>query len=246
MEGRNKLEVCFTPSLLKGYPNKEAIVVIIDVLRATSSICSAFENGVKSIIPVAETSEALEYKKKGFLVAGERDGIVLDFADFGNSPENFQPELIAGRTVVYTTTNGTRTIHMASDYHLTLIGSFLNADAVVEFLKDSRRDVLILCAGWKDRFNLEDSVCAGYIAASLIESKTYTTECDSAKAAVDLWGLAKDDLRAFIDKSSHRHRLKAKNLDHCIDFCLTRGFTNIVPMLSDGELIAAGSNYNER
>jgi 2-phosphosulfolactate phosphatase len=176
----------------------------------------------------------------------KRDGTVLDFADFGNSPENFEPELIAGRTVVYTTTNGTRTIKMASDYHLTLIGSFLNADSLVEFLKDSHRDVLILCAGWKDRFNLEDSVCAGYIAAMLLESRAYTTECDSAKAAVDLWSLARVDLRAFIDKSSHRHRLKSKNLDHCIDFCLTRGFTRIVPMLKNGELIAAGSSYLER
>lgn len=246
MDQRNKLEVCFTPLLLKGYPNMEAIVVIIDVLRATSSICSAFANGVKSIIPVAETSEALEYKKKGFLVAGERDGIVLDFADFGNSPENFEPSLIAGKTVVYTTTNGTRTIHMASGYHLTIIGSFLNADALVNFLEDSGRDVLLLCAGWKDRFNLEDSVCAGYMASLLLETGNYSTECDSAKAAVDLWGIAREDLRAFIDKSSHRHRLKVKNLDHCIDFCLTTGFTDIVPMLSDGELIAAGKSYKER
>jgi len=127
-----------------------------------------------------------------------------------------------------------------------LIGSFLNADAVVSFLKDSRRDVLLLCAGWKDRFNLEDSVCAGYIASTLIEFKAYTTECDSAKAAVDLWGLARSDLRAYIDKSAHRHRLKSKNLDHCIDFCLTKGFTSIIPMLSDGELIAAGNSYLER
>ena len=154
--------------------------------------------------------------------------------------------LFRSKTVVYTTTNGTRTIHMASGYHLTIIGSFLNADALVNFLEDSGRDVLLLCAGWKDRFNLEDSVCAGYMASLLLETGKYTTECDSAKAAVGLWGIARGDLRAFIDQSSHRHRLKAKNLDHCIDFCLIRGFTDIVPMLSDGELIAAGKSYKER
>lgn len=242
----NKLEVCFSPSLLKGYPNKNAIVVIIDVLRATSSICTAFANGVKSIIPVAETTDALEYKKRGFLVAGERDGIVLDFADFGNSPENFDPSLIAGKTVVYTTTNGTRTIHMASDYHLVAIGSFLNADALVNFLKDSKRDVILLCAGWKDKFNLEDSVCAGYMTSLLLSTGNYIAECDSAMAASDLWSIASKDLRSFIDKSSHRHRLKAKNLDHCIDFCLTLRFTEVVPILKNGELVAGGKNYIER
>jgi len=237
MNGRNRLEVCFSPALLKSYQNKDAIVIIIDVLRATSSICAAFASGVSSIIPVSEVEEAREYKRKGFLVAGERDGIVLDFADFGNSPENFSPERVAGKAVAYTTTNGTRTMKLTSEYYLTLIGSFLNADAIVSWVQDSGRDVLFLCAGWKDRFNLEDTLCAGYIADKLIEANKYFTDCDSATAAIDLWSVAKNDLRAYIDKTSHRHRLKSKNLDYCIDLCLTRGVTDIIPVLIDGSII---------
>jgi 2-phosphosulfolactate phosphatase len=239
MNYRKKLEVCLTPALLNGFPERDAIVVIIDVFRATSSICAAFANGVSSIIPVASTEEAEEYKRKGYLVAGERDGIVLDFADFGNSPFNFSPNLIAGKTVVYTTTNGTRTIQMASQFSMVLIGSFLNADAVVDFLKGSDKDVLLLCAGWKDKFNLEDTVCAGYIANELIRSDSFTTVCDSALASMDLWSIAGNDLRGYIEKAAHRARLRLKKLDDCIDFCLTRGVTDIIPELKEGALIPA-------
>lgn len=239
MNDRNKLEVCLTPALLNGFPERDSIVVIIDVFRATSSICAAFANGVSSIIPVATTAEAEEYKRRGFLVAGERDGIMLDFADFGNSPYNFSPERVAGKTVVYTTTNGTRTIHMASKFEMILIGSFLNADAIVDFLKDSDKDVLLLCAGWKDKFNLEDTVCAGYIAAEMIRSGSFTTVCDSALASIDLWSIAVNDLRGYIEKAAHRSRLRLKKLDDCIDFCLTRGVTDIIPVLKDGALIPA-------
>jgi 2-phosphosulfolactate phosphatase len=239
MNDRKTLEVCLTPALLDGFPGRDCIVVIIDVFRATSSICAAFANGVSSIIPVATIAEAEEFKKKGFLVAGERDGIILDFADFGNSPYNFSPEKVAGKTVVYTTTNGTRTIQLASQFEITLIGSFLNGDALVDFLRESDKNVLLLCAGWKDKFNLEDTVCAGFIASELIASGSFTTACDSALASIDLWSVAVNDLRGYIEKAAHRSRLRLKNLDDCIDFCLSRGATNIIPELKEGVLIPA-------
>lgn len=237
MNDRKTLEVCLTPALLDGFSERDSIVVIIDVFRATSSICAAFANGVSSIIPVPSVREAEEYKRKGYLVAGERDGIMLEFADFGNSPYNFSAERVAGKTVVYTTTNGTRTIQMAAEFDMTLIGSFLNADAVVNLLKESDKNVLLLCAGWKDKFNLEDTVCAGYIASELIKSDSFTTACDSALAAIDLWSVAEVDLRGYIEKAAHRSRLRLKKLDDCIDFCLTKGVTNIIPVLKDGVLI---------
>ena len=97
---------------LKGM--QDSIVVIIDILRATSAICTAFDNGASSIIPVADIPEARNYKDRGYLVAAERDGFVLDFADFGNSPFNFTREKVAGKTIVYSTTNGTGIIKLAS------------------------------------------------------------------------------------------------------------------------------------
>jgi 2-phosphosulfolactate phosphatase len=217
--------------------HKGSLVVIIDILRATSAICSAFANGVKSIIPVESIGEARDYKNRGYLVAAERDGIILDFADFGNSPFNFTRDKIEGKTIVYSTTNGTGIIKLASSAAYIVIGSFLNITALTRWLLEKDQDVILFCAGWKNRFNLEDSVCAGAFAEKLMNSRQFDTICDSTKAAIDLWGLAKDDLRRYIDKAAHRSRLKANGLDDCIDFCLTPDYTDKIPVIKDGVLV---------
>lgn len=234
---KRNIEVCLTPSLLDGFGRLDSVVTVIDIFRATTSICTAFANGVESLIPVADVSEAKRYKERGFLVAGERDGIKLDFADLGNSPDNFSRENVGGRKVVYTTTNGTSTIHQASKYHQVLIGSFLNADSVAEYIAGVDRNVLLLCAGWKGKFNLEDTLCAGYIAGLLLDTGHYTTDCDSTHAAVDLWNMARTNPRDYIEKAAHRKRLKEKGLDGCIDFCLTTRFTTVIPVLRENELV---------
>jgi 2-phosphosulfolactate phosphatase len=236
MERRN-LEVCFSPAIFKRFENHEAVVVIIDVLRATSAICTAIANGAASIIPVAEVHEAKEYKDKGYLVAAERDGYVLDFADFGNSPFNFTREKVEGRTIVYSTTNGTRIIDLASSACKTVIGSFLNISSLTRWLIKQDRDVILFCAGWKDKFNLEDTICAGAIAEILIESKSFSVNCDSALAALDLWTLAKKNPVAYIEKAAQRSRLRSKGLDDCIKFCLTFDFTDKIPVIHNGTLI---------
>ncbi len=143
-------------------------MVIIDILRATSAICTAFENGAASIIPVATIEEARIYKSKGYLVAAERDGYVLDFADFGNSPFNFTREKVAGKTIVYSTTNGTGIINQASNAGNIVIGSFLNLSSLVRWISDRDKNVILFCAGWKNRFNLEDTLCAGAIAEQAV------------------------------------------------------------------------------
>ncbi len=217
--------------------HKGSLVVIIDILRATSAICSAFANGVKSIIPVESIGEARDYKNRAYLVAAERDGIILDFADFGNSPFNFTRDKIEGKTIVYSTTNGTGIIKLASSAAYIVIGSFLNITALTRWLLEKDQDVILFCAGWKNRFNLEDSVCAGAFAEKLMNSRQFDTICDSTKAAIDLWGLAKDDLRRYIDKAAHRSRLKANGLDDCIDFCLTPDYTDKIPVIKDGVLV---------
>ena len=236
MTGRN-LETCFSPALFEADDHRESIVVIIDVLRASSAIITAFANGASEIIPVAEAAVAREYKIRGYLVAAERDGFVLDFADFGNSPFNFTKEKVEGRTIVYSTTNGTGIIALASLCRLTVIGSFLNITAISEWLSLQDKDVLLFCAGWKNRFNLEDTVCAGAIAQNLLGTGLYTTICDSTIAAVDLWSLAAPDLYSYIDKAAQRSRLRDKKLDDCIGFCLTPDFTDKIPVMKNGVLV---------
>jgi 2-phosphosulfolactate phosphatase len=236
MRKRN-LETCFSPALYESEKHQGSIVVVIDILRATSAICTAFENGAASIIPVAGIDEAREYKKEGYLVAAERDGFVLDFADFGNSPFNFTPERVKGKTIVYSTTNGTGIINLASAAGKIVIGSFLNITALTEWILSRENDVVLFCAGWKNRFNLEDTLCAGAMAERLLNSNHFSTICDSTLAALDLWSLAKNDLPDYIEKVAQRTRLRDKGLDDCIGFCLTFDFTEKIPEIKDGILV---------
>lgn len=232
-----KLETCFSPALYNPDGQNNSIIVIIDILRASSSICTAFANGALSIIPVSDANEAKNYKSKGYLVAAERDGFILDFADFGNSPFNFSRERVEGRTIVYSTTNGTGIINLASAGYMIVIGSFLNLGALTRWLVNEKKDVLLFCAGWKNRFNIEDSVCAGSIAEKLINSGSFSTICDSTLAAMDLWSLAKPDISGYMEKAAQRSRLRDKNLDDCIEFCLTPDFTDKIPVMKNGVLV---------
>lgn len=234
---KRKLETCFSPALFEAGAHQDSIVVIIDILRASSAICTAFANGAASIIPVAEVSLAMDYKSRGYLVAAERDGFVLDFADFGNSPFNFTKEKVEGKTIVYSTTNGTGIINLTLSSHMTVIGSFLNIGALTQWLIKQDRDILLLCAGWKNRFNIEDTVCAGAIAEILMKSNNFTTICDSTFAAMDLWLLASPDLTGYIEKAAQRTRLRDKKLDDCIEFCLSPDFTDKIPIMKNGILV---------
>lgn len=231
---KSNLEACLSPYLSDLFLNSNTIVVVIDTLRATSSICNALENGADNLIPVGTIEEAKMMKEKGFLVAAERDGYVLDFADFGNSPFNFTPERVKGKSIVYSTTNGTRTIEIASAGYMVVIGSFLNISALTDWLKKQNRDVLLLCAGWKGKINIEDSLFAGALAERLLESSIFETKCDSVKITLDMWSLAKDDIPGYIEKAAQRTRLKEKGLDDCISFCHTPDTTRVIPVYSNG------------
>lgn len=234
---QRSLEICFTPAVFEAHADSEAVVVVVDVLRATSSICTAFANGVREIIPVATVEEAREMKGKGFLLAAERDGFVLDFADFGNSPYNFTAEKVKGRSVAYSTTNGTGIMKRASECHGVVIGSYLNFSALCHWLEEQGRKVIIVCAGWKSRFSLEDAVCAGAMAERLLLGGRFTTVCDSVHAATDLWSAAKNDLMGYIEKAAQRSRLREKRLDDCLEYCHTFDVTDVIPVLRNGRLV---------
>ena len=229
---KRNVEVVFSPALFPGFENPEAVAVIVDILRATSAIVTAFDNGVERIIPVGTLEEVKSFKEQGYMVAAERDGLVQDFADFGNSPFNFTKDRIKGKHIVYSTTNGTQAIHVASGCNQVLIGAYLNFTAVLETLLRLNRDVIFLCAGWKSKFNLEDSLFAGAMAGKLIESGSYTTICDSTLASMDLYNAASSDIIAYIDKAAQRSRLRKNNLDDVIEYCHIFDVTHVVPALN--------------
>ncbi|MDD2303115.1 MAG: 2-phosphosulfolactate phosphatase [Prolixibacteraceae bacterium] len=236
-KSQNRLEVCLSPAIYDKHADDHNIVVIVDILRATSTICTAIHNGVKSIIPVATVEEAREMKQQGYMVASERDGYVLDFADFGNSPFNFTPEIVGGKEIAYSTTNGTRCIHLASHSKAVVIGSFLNISVLTNWLIQQNAPILIFCASWKDRFSLEDTVYAGALAERLMNSGKFETICDGVTASIDLWSLAKNDLFAYIQKAAQKSRLASKGLDDCIEYCLTDDLCPVIPIFQDEKLV---------
>lgn len=231
MQKRN-LEVCLTPALLHLYDIKESIVVVIDIFRATSSICYGIENGAEAIIPVATVEACESYRHTDFLLAAERDGEVVDGFDFGNSPFSYVKEKVNGKTIVLTTTNGTHAINMSRSASKIVIGSFLNLGALCNWLKIQPNHVLLLCSGWKDKINLEDTLFAGGVVHYL-RNENYTLD-DSGIAAEDLYAQAKDDLSSYLKKTSHSERLKKLGIEEDIAFCLNVNITTSIPVL-DGE-----------
>ena len=218
------------------YDIEHTIVVVIDILRATSSIVYGIDNGATAIIPVANVEDCLNYTDKGYLLAAERNGSVVEGYDFGNSPFSYTKERVGGKTVVLTTTNGTKALHMArAKAKQVVVGSFLNLQALCDYLKTRNEDVLLLCAGWKDQFNLEDTLFAGAVVQEL--RPHFDEFDDSGVAAEDLYRLAKADLRAYINKSSHSHRLAALNIEADVQFCLQLNLCQAIPVLEGDNLV---------
>jgi len=232
-----KIEVCFTPDTYGVYSNNEHIVVVTDILRATSAISTALHHGAKEIIPVSTIEEARAYKKKGYLVGAERNAVQLEEFDFGNSPYSYMNDDIKGKSIVLTTTNGTRAIDLAKNSYQVVIGAFTNFDAVVDYLAASGRDILILCSGWKGRYNLEDTIYGGAITQALERKGVLTEIEDSALSAMYLYEMGMDDPYKFLMNSSHRRRLKNLNLKEDIRYCLSLNRTDVIPIYKDGKLI---------
>ncbi|MCG8310843.1 MAG: 2-phosphosulfolactate phosphatase [Cytophagales bacterium] len=236
MDYKPSVEVCFSP-MLYGHKLTDGkfVTVVVDILRATTSICAAFDHGVKEIIPVSGLEEAKDMKKKGYFVACERNGQVMDFADLGNSASDFIRDDIVGQQVVFSTTNGTKTIHMARDAGEVLIGSFVNIQALADYLIEKKEPVVIFCAAWKGLFNLEDSVFSGALAQILLNNG-FSTVCDSVLGSVDLWKRANQDLKKYLSKSSHRNRLKHLVSDEDFTYTVTLNSTRVVPFLNADRL----------
>ncbi|HCQ30346.1 MAG TPA: 2-phosphosulfolactate phosphatase [Flavobacteriales bacterium] len=235
-----RIEVVFSPAMFPVYfDNKDVAVVVIDVLRATSAICAAFDAGVQEVIPVATVEEAQAYKDMGYLVGAERKAEIVPGFDFGNSPLTFKDtDKFKDKSIVLTTTNGTRAIEAAQDATHLLIGAFTNLDAVCKKLEELDKDVLLFCAGWKDRFNLEDTLLAGAITKKLSsENLRFSNLSDSALASISLYNEAEGNLYQYLGNSSHRRRLSSLNLEEDIIYCLTPNQTEVVPVLHENKLV---------
>lgn len=232
------LSTCFSPALLNLYPLQDTIVVIIDVFRATSTIATALYNGATRVIPVedVDTCKQLGNEIEGAITAGELDGKVIEGLQYGNSPAEYPRDFIAGKTLVLTTTNGTKLLHRAVNNGAAevITGSFPNLGAVCEHLLNQNKNVILGCSAWKDRVNLEDTLFAGAVIQNI--KKHFTIHCDSSLMAEQVYQQHQNDLYEFIQHTTHWHRLAAYGLEKDLQYCISINVANVLPVYANNEL----------
>ncbi len=242
MSSKPALYTSLSPALLHLYDISSSVVVIIDVLRATSTIATALHNGAKWIIPVDSVAECIRIGKQiDAITAGERDGKVAEGLQYGNSPFEYPASFIHGKTLVLTTTNGTKLLHMALDNGADEIitGSFANLDAVCNHLIQRNKPVLLACAAWKDKVNIEDTLFAGAVVEKI--KQHFTINCDASQLAASMYQEASVDMFEFMKQkdASHYKRLSSFGLEKDIRHCLTANTASVLPLYEDGKLVKA-------
>ena len=238
-----KKPVLFTslsPALIHLYDMSDSIVVIIDILRATSTITTALYNGARSVIPVDSISRCVETAKQiNGITAGERDGKIAEGLSHGNSPFEYPRDFIGGKTLVLTTTNGTRLLQMALDQKAKeiIIGSFNNLSAVCNHVIQKKQNILLACAAWKDRVNMEDTLFAGAVISRV--KQHFHINCDSSHIAETIYKNGANDLFGLLQKNdaSHYHRLMNFGLEKDIRYCLSIDTANVLPVYREGHLV---------
>lgn len=222
----NKIEVCFSPELIHLHELRGKIVVVVDIFRATSTMVAALAHGVREILPFADLEDCRKMQDKGFLIGGERNGLTAPGFEMGNSPVAYLQGNYSGRKLAMTTTNGTQAIEKSRGAQEILIGAFPNLQATVTYLQKKEKDVLIHCAGWKGRFNLEDSLYAGALVKSL--ESTHSADEDGSLAMKSLFEKEGHDLKGYLSQASHAKRLQNHGIESDIDFCLTLDLYELV------------------
>lgn len=234
------LHTVLSPALLDLYEVKDAIVVVIDVLRATSTIATALNNGASAVIPVDDVSKCISLGASlSAITAGERDGKIADGLQYGNSPFEYPGEFVEGKTLVLTTTNGTKLLHMAlarGASHI-ITGSFPNLSAVCRYLVEQNTSVILACSAWKNRVNIEDTLFAGAVISKI--KQHFLVNCDASGIAETLYENAQPDLFEFLKRknATHYQRLTGFGLDKDLKYCLTADGANVLPFYENEKLV---------
>ena len=241
------LYTVLSPALLDLYEVKDTIVVVIDVLRATSTIATALLNGASAVVPVDDIAKCIDLGRSlNGITAGERDGKIAGGLEYGNSPFEYPQEFIKGRTLVLTTTNGTRLLHMALSRGASHIitGSFPNLTAVCDYLIEQNQPVLLACSAWKDRVNIEDTLFAGAVIKQIREN--FNINCDASGIAESLYETARHDLFGFLKEknATHYQRLTGFGLEKDLKYCLTTDVANVLPFYENERLVIHSGQNN--
>ena len=235
----NSLETLFIPEEIKNVELTGKLVVMIDVLRASSTIVTALANGCRGFIPILSPDQAKkkaqQFERERVLLGGEREGIKIEGFDLGNSPREYKKEAVKDKTIIFSTTNGVKTLEMVKSAHRIVIGSFLNLQAVCDYCANYKRDILIICAGKEGKFSLEDTACAGMIINSLKDVfPVACQEVDANLTARLLYEKVGNNILEILRKSQHGRYLESIGLGEDLKFCSQLDFFHIVPIFRDG------------
>ena len=235
----NNLETLFIPEEIKNTELAGKLVVVIDVLRASSTIVTALANGCRGFIPILSPeqakAEAQQFEKDSVLLGGEREGKKIEGFDLGNSPREYKGEVVKDKTIIFSTTNGVKTLEMVKNAHRIIIGSFLNLHAVCNYCTNYQGDILIICSGREGKYSLEDTACAGMLIDSLKNALSdIYQESDANLTAQLLYEKFGNHILAILQKSQHGRYLESIGLNEDLKFCSQLDFFHIVPMVREG------------
>lgn len=234
-------EVFLTYSSVSEDDVSDRTVVVIDVLRACSTIVTALDRGARAVLPVSDMAEA--GKIAGNLdpdiyrLGGERDGNKIDGYHLGNSPREYTQEAVEQRDVILNTTNGTRALNQATAAKHLVAGCFLNADRIVDFVRTVDDEVTIVCAGSRNRLALEDTLCAGLLLTRLWDQQEPDVITDSAHTAYTLYQTDRSDLSSALRKTNHAERLKQIGYGDDLDYCFRTDALPVLPYYTDNRLL---------
>jgi len=237
------IDVKLVPTSVEAWGYKDKTVVVIDVLRASSTIITALENGARAVVPVLTPDEAVtlksRYDSENVLLGGERGGLKIQGFDLGNSPLEYKKEVVEGKTIVFTTTNGTNAIRLSGSADNLLIGAYLNLEAVVNKALELDKDILLLCAGRQNGFALEDAACAGAFCAAVLRV-AQVRESDSAKASRMIAASFDSSLASFM-ASEHGQLLEKLGFNDDLKLAATFNSCQAVPISVNGQLVLSNT-----
>lgn len=235
----SQIELSLTPALYEWRTiKKHHTTVAVDILRATTAICAAFEAGAEEIVPLESLDELADYGQRGYLCAAERGGMKVEGATYGNSPTEYLASDLHGKRLAYSTTNGTVSIRRGSDAERTLVGCFSNISALASELIARPQDLVILCSGWRNDFSVEDTLFAGALCRRLLASGLYGSHNDAVAMALTLWDSCGGDPYSYsLQHASHVQRLIGFNALSDIVHAFKEDTCRVVPRLADNKLI---------
>ena len=241
-----RLDVFFTPNQVKAPDTAGRLVIIVDVLRASTTVATALGNGAKTVIPLEGADEVIsrskEFHRSQLVLAGEQKMYPITGFDLGNSPQAFTAEAVEGKTILITTTNGTRALLGVQGARDIVIASYVNFTAVLAMMKvaaSSNTDIAIICAGEEGSFTLEDSACAGRYVRAIPKRATVAVN-DAAAASVLIEKKYGDNIAKVFKESTHGQALESAGFGDDLAAAAEVDSYPVVPIWQDRQITKLG------